>query len=62
MNTKMNQMPKQPGNLQDDKSEPDFNENESRANKLLKFAGTWVGEDFEKCLKEVYKTRGETTF
>ena len=58
----MNQMPQQPGKLQEGKSEPDFNDNESRANRLLKFAGTWEGEDFEKCLKLVYKTRGETTF
>ena len=41
---------------------PVSNQDESHASKLLKFAGTWEGDDFEQCLKEVYKTRGESKF
>ncbi len=37
-------------------------DNESTASKLLKFAGTWEGDDFEQCLEDVYKTRGEAKF
>lgn len=63
MSTKIkHQMPQQPANTKESISDPDFNKNESTANKLLKFAGTWQGNDLEKCLEEVYKTRGETTF
>ena len=29
----------------------------SKAKDLLKFAGTWQGEDFEECLQLVYDTR-----
>jgi len=29
---------------------------------LLKFAGTWQGEDFEECLQLVYDTRSPTEF
>lgn len=38
------------------------NGKESTAKNLLKFAGAWKGDDLEKCLREVYKTRGETRF
>ncbi|MCI0526734.1 MAG: hypothetical protein L0Y56_04680 [Nitrospira sp.] len=31
----------------------------SSAHALLKHAGTWVGGDLEKCLKDVYAVRGE---
>ncbi|BAZ81828.1 MAG: hypothetical protein ACKO9I_07950 [Sphaerospermopsis kisseleviana] len=34
----------------------------SKAKDLLKFAGTWQGDDFEKCLQLVYDTRSETEF
>ncbi len=29
----------------------------STARALLKYAGTWVGDDLEQCLREVYGTR-----
>jgi hypothetical protein len=31
----------------------------SSARALLKFAGTWAGDDLEHCLEEMYLTRGE---
>jgi hypothetical protein len=34
----------------------------SSARSLLKHAGRWVGNDLEKCMKEVYETRGEIEF
>ena len=34
----------------------------STARALLKYAGTWVGDDLEQCLREVYTTRGEAKF
>ncbi|MFN5874566.1 MAG: hypothetical protein ACK44G_18900 [Aphanizomenon sp.] len=34
----------------------------SKAKDLLKFAGTWQGEDFEKCLQLIYDTRSEAKF
>ena len=34
----------------------------STARSLLKHAGTWVGDDLEKCLAEVYAVRGEAEF
>lgn len=34
----------------------------STARSLLKYAGTWVGNDLEKCLKAVYAARGEVEF
>jgi predicted amidophosphoribosyltransferase len=30
----------------------------STAESLLKYAGTWEGDDFEECLQLVYDTRG----
>ena len=35
---------------------------ESSTQDLLKFAGTWQGDDLEECLEAVYQTRGEATF
>jgi predicted transcriptional regulator len=32
------------------------------AQDLLKFAGTWQGDDLEECLKLVYETRSKSTF
>ena len=32
------------------------------AKDLLKFAGTWQGDDLEECLNFVYETRSETQF
>ncbi|MDT9184441.1 hypothetical protein [Limnospira sp. PMC 289.06] len=32
------------------------------AKDLLKFAGTWQGDDMEECLDSVYETRSETQF
>ncbi|MGH2532414.1 MAG: hypothetical protein ACRDJW_08915 [Thermomicrobiales bacterium] len=29
---------------------------------LLRFAGTWVGDDFEECLEAVYASRGQISF
>ncbi len=34
----------------------------SKAKDLLKFAGTWQGDDFEKCLQSVYDTRSQAEF
>ena len=58
----MSNVPEKPGNSQSSKSDSNLNKNKSTAKDLLKFAGTWYGDDLEECLKEVYKTRGETTF
>lgn len=35
---------------------------EPTANPLLKFLGAWQGDDFEECLKDVYKNRIEAKF
>ena len=34
----------------------------SKATDLLKFAGTWEGDDFEECLQLVYETRSKAEF
>jgi hypothetical protein len=34
----------------------------SKASDLLKFAGTWQGDDFEECLQLVYETRSQAEF
>lgn len=34
----------------------------SKAEDLLKFAGTWQGDDFEECLQAVYETRSPARF
>ena len=34
----------------------------SSANSLLKYAGTWAGDDLEQRLEEVYSSRGEAEF
>jgi hypothetical protein len=34
----------------------------SKAKDLLKFAGTWQGDDFEECLQLVYDTRSQAEF
>ncbi len=34
----------------------------STAGDLLKFAGTWQGDDFEECLQLVYETRSQAEF
>jgi hypothetical protein len=34
----------------------------SKAKDLLQFAGTWQGDDFEKCFQLVYDTRSEAEF
>lgn len=34
----------------------------SSASRLLKYAGTWSGDDLEERLKEVYSSRGEAEF
>ncbi|WP_193197218.1 hypothetical protein [Nostoc sp. MG11] len=33
-----------------------------KAEDLLKFAGTWQGDDFEECLQLVYQTRSPAEF
>ncbi|MGD2092283.1 MAG: hypothetical protein PVH61_39310 [Candidatus Aminicenantes bacterium] len=57
----MSQIPEKPGNSQSSKSDSNLNKNKSTAKDLLKFAGTWHGDDLEECLEEVYKARGENT-
>ncbi len=34
----------------------------SKAEDLLKFAGTWQGDDFEECLQLVYENRSQAEF
>jgi hypothetical protein len=34
----------------------------AKAEDLLKFAGTWQGDDFEECLQLVYHTRSQAEF
>ena len=34
----------------------------SKAEDLLKFVGTWQGDDFEECLQAVYETRLSAEF
>jgi hypothetical protein len=34
----------------------------SKTEDLLKFAGTWQGDDFEECLQLVYETRSQAEF
>ena len=34
----------------------------SKAEDLLKFTGTWQGDDFEECLKLVYESRSQAEF
>ena len=34
----------------------------STAKNILKFANTWYGNDFEECLRKVYKARGKVIF
>lgn len=33
--------------------------NHSTASSLLKYAGTWEGDDLQECLEMVYDTRGQ---
>jgi len=37
-------------------------EGPSTARSLLKFAGTWEGDDLEECLREVYENRTKAKF
>ena len=39
-----------------------FDDDFSTTKSLLKFANTWVGNDLEECLEEVYRTRGKAEF
>lgn len=34
----------------------------STAKSLLKFAGTWVGDDLQECLQDVIASRGKAKF
>jgi len=34
----------------------------SSASSLLKYAGSWHGDDLEQCLEELYLERGEAKF
>lgn len=62
MSTVISNTPEKPGNSQSSNSDSNLNKDKSTAKDLLKFAGTWHGDDLEECLNEVYKSRGETTF
>jgi len=48
-------LPDQPAN---ENGEDEF----STANSLLQYAGTWVGDDLEERLQEVYETRSQVHF
>jgi hypothetical protein len=41
---------------------PKLHQKQSTARSLLKFAGTWVGDDLGKRLAEVHAWRGRTSF
>ena len=56
------QTDREPGKLKKDTRSSKAGKEKSTAKELLKFAGTWKGDDLEECLEEVYKTRGETSF
>lgn len=43
-------------------SAPDRGEQASTGADLLRFAGTWQGDDFEECLQEVYAQRSIAEF
>lgn len=64
MSTRMNMKPEseQLKRMQKRMTDLDSKEKESTASRLLKFSGTWQGNDLEECLEEVYRTRGETIF
>jgi len=42
--------------------QPNLHPQHSTARSLLKFAGTWVGDDLEERLSEVYAWRGRAKF
>jgi hypothetical protein len=42
--------------------EPKADDTFSTAEALLRHAGTWVGDDLEELLEEVYSLRGEAEF
>jgi hypothetical protein len=47
------------------RKEPEYSsepEEFSTAHSLLKYAGTWVGNDIQERLREVYQMRGKVTF
>jgi len=62
MSTGMNSSSENADRVRSSAIDLNLDRKESTAGELLKFAGTWQGDDLEKCLEEVYKTRGETTF
>jgi hypothetical protein len=62
VSTKKDRIPEQAENPQDSSSQANVKENHSTAKELLRFAGTWEGDDLDECLDEVYKTRGEAIF
>lgn len=41
------------------KDSEELPENHSTASSLLKYAGTWEGDDLLECLQMVYETRGQ---
>jgi hypothetical protein len=52
---------------QESKTKPEIKEatpilRGSKAEDLLKFAGTWQGNDFEECLQLVYETSSQAEF
>lgn len=52
----------QPHRRADDPNNPAILWRGSTAGDLLKFAGTWVGDDLDKCLQAVYDNRTEAEF
>ncbi|MEC4812107.1 MAG: hypothetical protein SAK29_02325 [Scytonema sp. PMC 1069.18] len=59
LKTKHNSSPNKPANTSVE-SEPILRG--SKAKHLLKFAGTWQGDDFLECLQLVYNTRSQSEF
>ncbi|KYC35445.1 hypothetical protein WA1_06355 [Scytonema hofmannii PCC 7110] len=59
LKTKHNGSPNKPASTSQE-SEPILRG--SKAKHLLKFAGTWQGDDFEECLQLVYNTRSQSEF
>ncbi len=48
--------------LRENKTDAKIPEKFSSARSLLRHSGTWIGDDLEDCLAEVYSTRGEAGF
>lgn len=60
MSSGLSQMPERDASFRGHVNDSDVDKKRSTAKEILKFAGTWKGDDLEECLHEVYTTRGVT--